>query len=214
MLASVTMWALCVASCCVSFGWYFYPTWQPRYLKEVHHISFENSEVITGLPFLCGAFGSLLGGGLSDRLVRRIGRRWGRSLVGLVGFTGAGLCVIATGFVASAWQAVVLLCLAFLINDLAIPVIWAVSADVGGRFVGTVAGIMNMIGGIGALLSPLLIPHVLAALPDAMAVGQRWRVIFLGLAAAWFVAAAAWLFIDASKPLFEKRPEVESSAVS
>jgi MFS family permease len=205
MLTSVTMWALCAAAIFVNFGWYFYPTWQPRYLKEVHHISFEDSEIITGLPFLCGAFGALVGGGVSDKLVRRIGRRWGRSLVGLVGFTGAGLCVLATGFVAEAWQAVVLLCLAFLVNDLAIPVIWAVSADVGGRFVGTVAGIMNMAGGIGAFLSPLLIPYVLAALPEGMGVDVRWRLIFVGLAAAWFVAAVAWLFVDAARPLFDRR---------
>ena len=205
MLTSVTMWATCVAAFFVSFGWYFYPTWQPKYLKEVFGISFENSEILTGLPFLCGAIGSLIGGGISDRLVRRIGRRWGRSLVGIVGFTGAGVCVLATGFVTQAWQAVALLCLAFLINDLAIPVIWAVSADIGGRFVGTVAGLMNTIGAFGALLSPALIPHVLAGLPDAMPVEQRWQIIFAGLAVAWFISAAAWLFIDASKPLFGRR---------
>jgi MFS family permease len=202
LLTSMSMWALCVASFAVSFGWYFYPTWQPQYLEEVYRISYDDSEILTGLPFLCGAVGSLIGGGISDRLVRRTGRRWGRSLVGLFGFTGAGLCVLATGFVAQAWQAVALLCLAFLINDLAIPVIWAVSADVGGRFVGTVAGVMNTIGAFGALLSPALIPHVLAALPESMPADQRWQMIFAGLAVAWFIAAAAWLFIDASKPLF------------
>ncbi len=202
LFGSLTMWALCVASFCVSFGWYFYPTWQPKYLKEVHRISFADSEILTGLPFLCGAVGALIGGSLSDRLVRRIGRRWGRSLVGLFGFSGAGVCVLATGYVAEAWQAVALLCLAFLINDLAIPVIWAVSADVGGQYVGTVAGLMNMIGAFGALLSPVLIPHVLAALPTAMPAAERWQLIFAGLAIAWFVSAAAWLFIDASKPLF------------
>ena len=205
LLGSLTMWSLCVAAFFVSFGWFFYPTWQPKYLEEVHGISFADSEILTGLPFFCGAIGSLIGGGISDTLVRRIGRRWGRSLVGLVGFTGAGLCVLATGFVAHAWQAVTLLCLAFLINDLAIPVIWAVSADVGGRFVGTVAGLMNTIGAFGALLSPALIPHVLADLPASMLVAQRWQIIFAGLAVAWFISAAAWLFIDASKPLFGKR---------
>ena len=43
--------------------------------------------------------------------------------LGLIGFFGAGACVLATGAVTEAWQAVALLCLAFLINDLAIPVI-------------------------------------------------------------------------------------------
>ncbi len=203
LLASVTMWAVCVAAFGVSFGWYFYPTWQPRYLNDVFKIDFRDSEILTGLPFLCGAVGSLAGGGVSDWLIRRTGsRRWGRSVVGLFGFGIAGTCVLLTGFTTAPWQAVALLCLAFLINDLAIPVIWAVSADVGGRYVGTVAGIMNMVGALGAVLCPALVPVILGALPADWVPGLRWRWIFVGLAVSWFVAAAAWLFIDASKPLF------------
>jgi hypothetical protein len=112
------------------------------------------------------------------------------------------LCVLAGGFVTTAWQAVALLCLAFLLNDLAIPALWAACTDISGRYAGTVAGLMNMAGGVGAVVSPVLIPHALGALPPTFDAALRWRVIFAGLAAAWFVAAAAWLFIDASKPLF------------
>jgi MFS family permease len=205
LLGSLTMWAACIAAFGVSFGWYFYPTWQPRYLQDVFGISFGNSEILTGLPFLCGAIGSLVGGGLSDWLIARTGsRRWGRSLIGLGGFGIAGICVFLTGLTTAPWQAVVLLCLAFLINDLAIPVIWAVAADVGGRYVGTVAGLMNSVGAIGAILCPALVPIILNAFPAEWDQAQRWRWIFAGLAASWFVAAAAWLFIDASKPLFGK----------
>jgi len=107
---------------------------------------------------------------------------------------------VATGWVAEAWQAVTLLCLAFFINDLAIPVIWAACTDIGGRFAGTVAGIMNMAGGIGSISSPMLTPVLLGYFD--------WPVVFAILACGWFTAAAAWLFIDASKPL---EPEPESA---
>src|SRR6185437_10595590 len=93
---------------------------------------------------------------------------------------------------------------AFLVNDLAIPVIWAVCADVGGRYAGTVAGIMNMAGGVGAVLSPVLIPRVLARLPAEHSGPERWRLIFAGLAVSWFLGALSWVFIDASKPLFKE----------
>ncbi|HEY7424166.1 MAG TPA: MFS transporter, partial [Gemmataceae bacterium] len=209
LVFSLTVWSMCAASCFVCFGWYFYPTWQPQYLKDVYGISYEGSELLTGLPFLFGAVGSLLGGRLSDWLVRRTGqRRWGRSLMGIVGFTTAGLCVLGTGYTTTAWQAVALLCAAFLVNDLAIPVIWAVCADIGGSYVGTVAGIMNMAGGVGAVLSPILIPYVLAMLPAEYSGPERWRLIFAGLAASWFLGALSWIFIDASKPLFAKESVV------
>jgi MFS family permease len=204
LLSSVTLWALCLASCCVCLAWYFYPTWQPQYLKEIFGISYEDSEILTGLPFLCGAVGCIVGGRLSDWLMQRTGnRRWSRSLVGVVGFGGAGLCMLSAGFVPLAWQAVCLLCLASLINDMAIPVIWAVCADVGGRHAGTVSGIMNMAGGVGAILSPSLIPVLLQYLPEHYSGPQRWHLIFAGMSVAWFVGAATWLFIDASKPLEE-----------
>jgi MFS family permease len=203
MLTSWNLWAVCLAAFCVSFGWYFYPTWQPKFLEEVHHISYKDSKFLTGLPFLCGALGCLLGGHLSDWAIRRTGnRRWGRSLIGIVGFTGAGLCVLATPFVAEAWQAVALLCLAFFINDLAIPVIWAVGTDIGGRHAGTVSGFMNMIGALGGMISPAMTPVLKNNLPEGWSAGMRWQVIFAVLASAWFIAALAWLRIDASKRLF------------
>jgi MFS family permease len=212
----ITLIAMCSASFWVCFGWYFYPTWQPEYLKDVHRYEPSGwmSEVLTGLPFLCGAVGALSGGLISDRLVTALGPRWGRSAVGLVGFIGAGVCVLLTGFVSTAWAAVTLLCLAFLINDLAIPVIWASCADVGGRFAGSLSGTMNMAGGFGAMLSPLLIPYVLDWLPTSFAPEMRWRIVFAGLAAAWFLAAASWLFIDASCRLGRPGSSVISDQLS
>lgn len=196
------IWALCVASAGVSFGWYFYPTWQPEFLRETFGIDFKDSEIITGLPFFCGAIGSLIGGSLSDWLIRKTGsRRWGRSGLGVVGFTGAGICVLATGAVSEAWQAVALLCLAFFINDLAIPVIWAACTDIGGRYAGTVAGVMNMAGGLGSVVSPSLTP----ILREHFHLG--WPAIFVVLAGGWFIAAVAWLRIDASEKLEPHTPE-------
>lgn len=209
--ALLTAIAACWASFWVCMGWYFYPTWQPKYLEEVQGMAPTGVplELLTGLPFLCGSFGSLGSGPLSEWLVRRFGRRWGRSLLGVGGFTGAGLCVLATGFVpgGSAWLAVTLLCLAFLINDLAIPVMWATCADVGGRFAGSLSGAMNMVGAAAAVLCPVLLPYadkwLMSLFDDA---GLRWRVIFAGLAVSWFLAAAAWPFIDASKRMGRPAP--------
>jgi hypothetical protein len=48
----------------------------------------------------------------------------------------------------------------------------------------------------------VLIPLALKRL-DYLPVVDRWRYIFAAMAAAWFVAAASWLFIDAGKPLVD-----------
>jgi ACS family glucarate transporter-like MFS transporter len=202
LLATPTMWALCIASLFVNLAWYFFPTWQPRYFKDVFDISMEGSELLTGLPYLCGALGAFIGGNLSDRLIRITGsRRWGRSLVGLVGFGGAGLCAFCLLLVTQAWQAVLLLCLVFLINDLAVPVIWAASTDISGRFAGTISAVVNTAGCIGAFLGPVITG---AMLDSAAEQGPRhglWPLIFTGLASAWVIAGVSWLFVDAARPI-------------
>jgi ACS family glucarate transporter-like MFS transporter len=202
LVGSPTVWAICTASFFINFGWYFYATWQPKYWQEVHDIAYADSSWLTGAPFVCGAAGTLLGGRWSDHLLRRGGsRRWGRALIGLFGYLLAGLCVLAVGFTTTAWQAEALLCLGFLVNDLTVPVLWAVCTDVGGRCAGTMSGLMNMIGGFGAVLSPALLPHAHELLYRHFDHRASWRIIFAGLAASWFLGAFAWLVIDAGKPL-------------
>jgi ACS family glucarate transporter-like MFS transporter len=169
----------------------------------VHAMPDQYSEILSGLPFLTGAAGALLGGRLSDALVPYLGRRWGRSLIGFIGFGGAGLCVIAAGLVSDAWLCVGLLSLATFINDMAVPIIWAVSADIGGRYAGTVSGIMNMMGGFGPMVSQPLIPVLRTAL--------GWPATLAILACAWFIAAAAWLRIDASSPLMPEPSPADPS---
>jgi MFS transporter, ACS family, glucarate transporter len=196
LLHSPTLAGLCLAAACASFSWYIYATWQPKFYKDVFGWKPEQTELVCGLPFLFGAAGCLLGGRLSDYLVRTRGsRRWGRSLLGVTGFGLAGLCVLLSAHVGELWQAAALLCLGSFCNDLGIPVIWAVCADVGGRFAGTISGIMNMVGGLGAVLTPALIPYWI----DPEHPAESWPWVFGVLAASWFVGALSWLLVDAGK---------------
>jgi ACS family glucarate transporter-like MFS transporter len=209
LVSSPTVWAVCAASFFINFGWYFYATWQPKYWDEVHGIAYADSGWLTGAPFVCGAAGTMLGGRWSDHLLRRgSSRRWGRAFIGLVGYLLAGLCVLAVGFTTTAWQAETLLCLGFLVNDLTVPILWAVCTDVGGRCAGALSGLMNMIGGFGAVLSPALLPYAYERLHEHFDRRFCWRIIFAGLAASWFLGALAWLVIDAGKPLV---PEEQTS---
>jgi MFS family permease len=203
---------LCLVSALVSFGWYFYATWQPKFFQEVFGINPDDSEIITGLPFIFGACGSLMGGRWSDRLIARTGsRRWGRSIMGIGGFTLAGICFLSSSFCTEWWQATALLCLASFFNDLGIPPIWAACADIGGRYSGTLSGIMNMAGGFGSVACPLAIPYLNHALMEYPA-QQRWIMIFAILSSAWFIGAVAWACINAGRPI-EEAKEAPSAPV-
>src|SRR5262249_1119143 len=215
-----SVYMLCLVAALVSFGWSFSATWHPECCEDVFGMDPSTSgiqaEIITGLPFIFGACGSLIGGRLSDQLIARTGsRRWGRSLMGIGGFTAAGICFLSSSFCPVWWQAAALLCLASFFNDLGIPPIWAACADIGGRCFATLSSSINMAGGVGCVACPLVIPYLNRALMEYPA-QQRWIMIFSILSSAWFIGAVTWACINAGRPIEEpakEEPRMEMGAV-
>ena len=60
----------------------FFLTLLPTYLKNHRHLDSQTAGLLTSLPFACGVIACLVGGALSDVLIRRWGPRWGRRLIG------------------------------------------------------------------------------------------------------------------------------------
>jgi len=195
-LRSPTVWGMAVLyTLAISFGWAFYVTWQPRYFNDVYNIDFQQSELWIGLPYLCGAAGCLLGGRLSDWIVLRTGNlRLARSIMGMVGLAGAGVCFLAASVIDSAWQTAVLFSIAAFSSDLFLAPFWAAITDVGGRFTGTLAGMFNMLALLGAGMFVTVIPWLLKH-------DVAWQHVIQIIACAWLAAAAMWLVVDAGKPL-------------
>src|SRR5205085_6500606 len=124
----------------------------------------------------------LLGGRLSDGLVRRTGsRRWGRTGVAVPALVGAALLSLLVPHASSGTVGVVLLCLVSGVQDLMVPVMWSLPADIGGRHAGTVGGAMNMAGGLGGILSPIVAARV--------ADHYGWNWVFVLFAASYLLAA-------------------------
>lgn len=196
---SPNLFWLYLASFTVNFGWFFYVTFLPKYLKDQFGVDYSHSEIMTGLPLLVGGVACLAGGRLSDVLIRTTGsKRWGRSLQGAIGLSVASFCALAVLYARSAWTVIVIICIAAAFQDLALPAIWSSAVDIGGRCAGTVSGCMNSVGAIGAMLSPLVAAKV--------AITWNWNAVFVLFAASYFLGALAWLRVDASRPLLERSP--------
>jgi MFS family permease len=194
LLWSRSLWALYVASSGASFCWYFNVFYLAPYVKHAFKVEFQDSRWLSGSPLLVGGVACLLGGWLSDALIRRTGsKRWGRSLPGIIGFGMAGLITLCVPALGNYYLVIAAICLACAFQDPAIPCIWTVSADIGERYAGTVAGCMNAAGGVGASLGLLLAPEF--ALRDA------WNTVFLVNGCVYLIGALAWIRVDASERL-------------
>jgi ACS family glucarate transporter-like MFS transporter len=162
-------------------------------MAQVRGVNLKTSAVYTMLPFLAMTVGCLGGGVVSDWIVARRGLRQGRCLLpGIALALTALLLVLGSRVESAALAAVVLACGAGVLY-VAQSGYWAVTADIGGEYVGVVSGIMNMGGQIGgactASLTPLIAAHF------------GWEMSFVVAAALAGMGALMWLLIDPRKPI-------------
>ena len=130
-------------------------SWYPTYLQEAAPgACWGQSGHLTTLVLFPGAIAAFFGGWLTDWLVRTTGsRRWGRTGQAIV---GAGIA--AFGIVASVWSDSTVAASAFIALvafgvQLQLPAWWACATQVSGRHLGAIFGLMNMMGGLGRILS-------------------------------------------------------------
>ena len=190
---SMSVWSLCLMYGFLGFSGNFYLTLLPTYLRHHRHFDCAATAWLTSLPFAFGVVACLVGGSLSDAIIRRWGKALGRRLVGVAGLTLAGLAIIAIPRAENTVTLGFLLTLAFFGNDLAMAPAWAAAADIGGRYTGVLSGTMNMMASFMAALEAgwlggLLEQHNLV-LP------------FVLLASSYALGALAWIGVDIRKPL-------------
>lgn len=181
---------------CLTYGWFFYITWLPKYLQEARHTSTSESAWLAGLPLFLGGVGSLFSGFISARLVQRLGSvaRMRRTLA-LIGFFGAGSLLLISIQIENPTLAMFAMGLASFANDLTMPGSWSSCMDVGGRFVGTVSGGMNMMASFAGGLSPMVTGYILEY------GHHNWTATFWLSALVYFAGGLCWLFIDPVTPL-------------
>lgn len=197
ILASSSVWLLCIQYACLSYGWYFYVTWLPTYLRDARGTSVKFGALLASLPLLLGGIGSILGAQIIRRLAKSTGTMLARRIVAVVGFVGASASIFGFIQIADPVRAMLLLGLAGFFNDFVMPAAWAGCMDIGGRFSGTVSGTMNMVGNIGGALSPLAIGYILTF------TNNNWALTFYVSSAIYLLGGVCWLFIDAQTPLVE-----------
>ncbi len=172
-----------------TFGYaaYIFFSWFFIYLNEIRHLDLRQSSLYSMLPFLAMTAGSLLGGLISDRLTRSLGKRIGRCGIAVFGIGFAAVFIALGTQVQSAQLASFTLAGGAGALYLAQSSFWSVSADIGGRSAGSVSGVMNAGGQVGAAITVSLTP--------AIAIHSGWNSSFLAAAGLCVCGSIAWVFV-------------------
>jgi MFS family permease len=168
--------------------------------------------VLVSLPLWGGALGGIFGGYANDWAIRRFGnRRWCRSLIAGGGLGIGSLCVLVTTASSDpVWVALGLMTARFF-ADWNQPTMWGTCTDLGGRFSATVFAIGNMMGNLGAYLTPfavgLLLDYFSVVRWDGgvMIRDTNYVPAFVLCSGMMSVAAGCWFLIDCTQTLSNPR---------
>ncbi len=188
ILSSRNVWILSFAYFCFGYVAQVFFNWFYLYLARVRGLNLKTSSYYAMLPFLAMAVCSPLGGVVSDILSRKLGPRFGRCAICVVGFALTALFVVWGSGAVDARIASFVLAGGAGSLYLSQSAFWAVSANIGGKSAGSVSGFMNMANQLAGMASASLTPWIAAKF--------SWNVGFRTAATVAALGALAWLFVD------------------
>jgi ACS family glucarate transporter-like MFS transporter len=145
--------------CITTLTWFFL-TWFPLYLAQARHMSVLKVGLAAAVPGLCGGFGGILGGVISDRLLRR-----GHSLsfarkAPIMAGMALSMTIIACNYAAS--QSIMLLFMSISFFGKGIGALgWTVISDTSPKgMVGINGALFNLCGNMAGVTTPLIIGYI------------------------------------------------------
>ncbi len=197
LLTSPNMWAIMCAYFTYVYCLWIFLSWLPSYLVEARHFTLLKVGLFASLPLFAGVIGDTIGGLATDWLLKKTGNtKLARRLVAIVGLLGCAVFIVPAALTENAYTAVYCLTGAMFFLECTIGPSWAVPMDAGGKYSGTVSGMMNMAGNIGGALSPLVFGF--------LAQYGNWQAPFIVAAVLLVIGSAVWAFwLDPDRSVVE-----------
>lgn len=190
-----TTWFMVIGNFSIMFTIWVYLTWLPGYLEKSLGFSLKATGWIASIPFLAGILGVLMGGMLSDNLVRRGVRAITARKVPIVSGAALAACFVAPiPFVNSTPLAIGLLALGYFFSQMPQGALWTLASDIAPKSqVASLGAIQNFGGFLGAAMAPIVTGIILDT------TGKFTNVFLLGAALLMLGALSYGLFVR--KPL-------------
>jgi len=148
---------------CINVLTWFFLTWFPIYLVKQRGMSILQVGFVAVLPALCGCIGGVLGGWISDTLLRRGFTLSAARKVPIVAGLLLSTIIVGCNYVSAQWAVIAFMSLAFFGKGVG-ALGWAVMADVAPReATGLAGGLFNMCGNLAGIVTPIVIGYILAA---------------------------------------------------
>ncbi|TDV46537.1 ACS family glucarate transporter-like MFS transporter [Pseudomonas graminis] len=188
LLTNRMMLGIYLAQYCINGITYFFLTWFPVYLVQERGMTILKAGFIASLPAICGFIGGVLGGIISDYLLRK-----GHSLTfarkaPIIGGLLLSTSIVTCNYVDIEWVVVGFMALAFFGKGVG-ALGWAVMSDASPKQIaGLSGGLFNMFGNIASITTPIVIGYIISTTGSF-----KWALVFVGANA--LVAVISYIFI-------------------
>jgi MFS family permease len=200
VLRSANLWAILLMVFCYCFGLYFFISWLHTFLVKGRGFS-EGQLLLSTAPAFLGACGNVSGGFVSDALVKRLGIKWGRRSVGLIGLSCAAVFTVATIMTTNKFATLLFLGLVYAGITLQQTVACTVAVDVGRKHVGAILGAANTAGSVGGFLFSVSFGYFVSWF-------GAYDLALIPVALMLALGALLWFRIDATEELIPEPPPI------
>lgn len=199
LLSSRMMLGIYLGQYCINALTYFFITWFPVYLVQARGMSILKAGVIASVPAVCGFLGGVLGGVISDYLMRRTGSlNIARKTPIVLGML-LSVSMVMCNYSNSEGVVVFFMALAFFGKGIG-ALGWAVMADTAPKEIsGLSGGLFNMFGNFSGIVTPIAIGYLIATSGSFES-----ALVYVGVHAV--VAALSFLVITGDIKRIELKP--------
>ena len=161
LISNRMMIGVCIGQFCLNTITWFFLTWFPTYLVHAKGLTILKVGMIASIPALAGFAGGLLGGWVSDLMLKRgttlTAARKTPIILGLI-LSGS---IILANYVSAQWAIIAIMSLAFFSKGFG-ALGWVVISDASPKeMVGLSGGIFNFAGNLASIVTPIVIGYIL-----------------------------------------------------
>jgi len=146
---------------CITTLTYFFLTWFPVYLVSERHMTILKAGFVAALPAVAGFLGGILGGWISDRMLKRGASLSRARKTPIVAGMLLAMSMVFCNYVSQDWLVVAIMSLAFFGKGIG-ALGWAVVSDTSPKEAGGLSGgLFNTFGNTAGITTPIVIGYIL-----------------------------------------------------
>lgn len=180
LIGSRMMIGIYIGQYCINALTYFFITRFPVYLVQARGMSILKAGFVASIPAVCGFVGGVLGGVISDWLMRRTGSlNIARKTPIVLGML-LSMTMLMCNYVNVEWMVIGFMAMAFFGKGIG-ALGWAVMADTAPKEIsGLSGGLFNMFGNISGIVTPIAIGYIVGTTGSF-----NGALIYVGIHAPW-----------------------------